>query len=360
MQLSIPLVKRRLSPTFFRSNFITKLFNWEYWPFWAIYWPLVPYWVWLSWRCKSFFFFTASNPGIEFGGMMGESKSKIYDLIPNQYLPVSVLIKPKTSKTEVLSLMKGLDLDFPIILKPDVGQRGWMVEKIRHEDDLGQYLKRIEVDFLMQEFVDYPVELGVFYHRLPYESVGEVSSIVVKEMLHVVGDGQQTIKQLIGQIPRASIQLETLRNTRPELMKQVPIVNEKVELVSIGNHCRGTKFLNGEDLITPALTLAIDKLSQQIDGFYFGRFDMKCTSIADLMKGQGIKIMELNGAGAEPAHIYHPGRSIWKGYRDIVYHLDLLADIAIVNHKMGVPYASFWTGIDVLFKSRAYYKKHKA
>jgi hypothetical protein len=55
-------------------NFMTRLTQWEYWPFEVIYLPIFVYWLWLSVKARSLFFFSAANPSIENGGMLGESK----------------------------------------------------------------------------------------------------------------------------------------------------------------------------------------------------------------------------------------------------------------------------------------------
>ncbi|WP_162555984.1 ATP-grasp domain-containing protein [Reichenbachiella versicolor] len=337
-----------------KSIFRIKLSRWEYWPFWAVYWPFVPYWVWLSLRSKSFFFFTAANPEIEFGGMLGEAKDKIYDLIPDEFLPKTIRFEPNISSSELLETLNSNGIIFPFILKPNIGNRGWMVEKISSKIELEYYLTEIKVPFLAQEFIDYSLELGVFYHRLPNEKKGVVSSVVMKELLHVVGDGKSTVAQLMTDSSRAKMHLETISEKDPILVNYIPEKGEKKLIVPIGNHCRGTKFLNANHLITDQLTQTFDHISKQIDGFYFGRFDLRCSSIEDLYQGKNIKIMELNGSGAEPAHIYHPGRSLWKGYRDIKYHLDRLCDISIANKKEGVSYYSTWQGLKALLEVRSY------
>ena len=109
-------------------------------------------------------------------------------------------------------------------------------------------------------------------------------------------------------------------------------------MVSIGNHCLGTKFLNANHLINDQLTAVFNKISHEIDGFYFGRYDLRCPSLSDLYEGKNIKIMELNGAGAEPAHIYQPGFSILEGWQVLLYHWHILYEISILNHKKGVAY----------------------
>ncbi len=227
--------------------------------------------------------------------------------------------------------------------------------KINTKEDLKAYLNDIEVDFLIQEFVNHPLELGVFYYRFPNEENGKVSSIVAKEMLYVEGDGKSTIKKLIENKPRARFQLDTLLEDYDEaFLNQVLPTGEKVELVSIGNHCKGTKFLDGTNWIDERLNQAIDQLAKEIPDYYFGRFDLRCESIDELKELKNFKIMELNGAGAEPAHIYQPGYSLLKAYRSIYHHIRVLSKISALNKKRGFPYWSTKKGLAKIKEIKAY------
>ncbi|PIB36576.1 hypothetical protein BFP72_14785 [Reichenbachiella sp. 5M10] len=331
-----------------------KIFRWEFWPFSLFYFPILIYWVWVTLRTRSLFFFTASNPGIEFGGMLGESKNKIFERIPTRYLPQTVKLEAGISLTEVEALLTEKQIDYPFVCKPDVGERGWMVERVESSAQLQQYLEDIQVDFLVQEYVGYEVELGVFYYRYPDRERGTVSSIVRKDMLKVTGDGCRSVRQLMREDARSKMHIRRLQVKDPERLAFVPNCGQTVELVAIGNHCLGTTFLNANSLINERLITVIDQLSQKIDGFYFGRFDLRCRSIEDLYAGEHFKILELNGAGAEPAHIYHPGYSLVQAYRDIVHHLRVLADISLLNHSRGIPYMSWREGLREVKKIRAY------
>ncbi|MCV9387771.1 hypothetical protein [Reichenbachiella ulvae] len=333
-----------------------KIFRWEFWPFSLFYFPVLFYWLWITLRARSLFFFTASNPGIEFGGMLGESKKKIFDLIPDEYIPATFLFDSQVNKEEVLKQMKAAGLHFPIVLKPDIGERGWMVELVKGEEQLQQYLEEVQVDFLLQEYVPYEIELGVFYYRYPDRPRGTVSSIVQKAMLSVVGNGQSTVEELMDGDARSKMHIDRLKRKNPDLLKRIPNAGETVELVSIGNHCLGTTFLNANHLINEKLIQTFDQVSQQIEGFYFGRYDLRCRSIEDLNVGRNFKILELNGAGAEPAHIYHPGYSLIQAYKDIIHHLKVLSDISIANHKRGVSYMGLSEGWKEIRKIKQYNK----
>jgi len=99
-------------------------------------------------------------------------------------------------------------------------------------------------------------------------------------------------------------------------------------------------------------------VSKKIDGFYFGRFDLRCKSIEALKQGE-MKIMELNGAGAEPAHIYHPEASLWNAYKVLFTHWKAMYEISVINHKSGTPYLSFIEGIRVVKNIKKYNKLKK-
>jgi len=292
-------------------------------------------------RAGSFFFFSASNPGIELGGMMGESKSGILDKIPEPFRAKYIIIKSRTQYHEVISKFETSGFSFPLIAKPDVGERGQGVQKINSLEALVTYHIHTEATYLLQEFVDFPVELGVFYYRYPQSSNGIVSSIVMKDFLKVYGDGISTLQQLIEAYPRARFVKEYLFRAFANELEAIPTLQEEILLESIGNHCRGTTFLNANKLINEKLEAVFDKISKQIDGFYYGRYDLRCKSIEDLYEGKNIKIVELNGCGAEPAHIYQPGFSFWEGQKILLCHHKAMFEISMQNHKNGVAFRSF-------------------
>ena len=270
--------------------------------------------------------------------MMGESKKDILDKIEDRYKPRTLLIPSQTPINDVFSQLQHEQIAFPLIAKPDIGERGWQVEKIEDGEGLVSYVQQQKNDFIIQEYVDEPLEFGVFYYRVPGQAKGVVSSIVQKDFLRVRGNGRNCIEELIAQSERAILQLPALRRQWGERLHDIPAEGEDILLVPIGNHSRGTKFLNANHLITPELTAQFDRISQSIAGFYYGRYDIRCRTIDDLTTGNHLKIMELNGAGAEPAHIYQPGFSIREAYRVLFHHWSVLYRISRENHRRGVAY----------------------
>jgi len=317
------------------SDFLIKLRSWEYWPWYVIYFPLIIYWVWLSAKARSFFFYSATNPAMKCGGLFGESKKQILDLLPKHLVPLTLLFNPEVSLAQVMGQLQENKLHFPVIAKPDIGERGILVEKIMNKEALASYISNAKYKFQIQEYVTAPLELGVFYFKFPHEMKGQVSSVVQKKMLTITGDGVSSIRELIVKNDRAKLQLGVLED-KMNLDEVLPL-NIQKELVSIGNHCKGTTFLNGEALINDKLVEVFDNIHQQIEGFNYGRFDLRCESLAHLYQGK-FKIMELNGAASEPAHIYHPGFSLFTAYKVLFYHWRKLYEIGVANHKLGIPY----------------------
>ena len=320
-----------------KHPFFIKLLNWEYWPTYIVHAPTMFMWLWFAIRARALFFFTRANPVIETGGVLGESKINILNRIPDAFLPKTIFVEQgKVSKTEILQMLQEQDISYPIIAKPDIGERGFLVEKLSSEEDLSVYLKQISVNFLIQEFIAYPIELSILYYRLPSATTGFITSFCIKETLKITGDGHSTIEALMENYPRAVLQLARFRQKHPSLLANIPNKGEIIELEPIGNHSRGTTFLNGNHHIDKQLVAVFDTIGFQMENIYYGRFDLKCASIENLKKGKDIKILEFNGIGSEPAHIYHPGYSLIKAYKELWEHWKIIYQISEIQKKKGI------------------------
>lgn len=326
--------------------FFHKIFHWEYWPFQIVYIPIYFLWAYYSLRAKSIFFFNASNPTIKNGGFMMESKKEIYDLIPQHFYPKTALIKEGTSVNEILEIIEKSGIKYPLIAKPDIGLRGSGVRKINTVADLKKYAQKANFDYVIQDLIPYEKEVGIFYVRYPNEKSGKITGIVSKEFLIVTGDGIATVEELIRKNPRYELQLQSLKR---EYGKQLLVIlpkGEKLNLVPYGNHARGAKFIDGSHWITPKLTQTIDEMCTQIQGFYFGRLDIMYHIFEDLENGIHFSIVELNGAGSEPTHIYDPKHSLFFAWKELARHITYMYEISIQNHKNGFPYLTRKNGMN--------------
>ncbi len=325
--------------------FLHKLTHWEYWPFQIVYIPIYFLWVFYAIKSRSLFFFNASNPSIQNGGFMNESKMKIYDLIPQKYYPKTQLISSNSQFHEALNMQQTESILMPFIAKPDIGLRGSGVKKINSIQDFENYHQKADFNYLIQNLIPYPNEIGVFYVRFPNQQKGKITGIVAKEFLIVEGDGTSTIQQLVLKNPRYAFQLEALKKDISIDLNEIIAANEKRNLVPFGNHARGAKFMDASDLISPKLNDVIDKMCQEIPEFYFGRLDIMYESIADLENGNHFLIVEINGAGSEPTHIYDPKHSLFFAWRELARHITYMYKISRQNHKKGVSYLTFKEGV---------------
>lgn len=326
--------------------FIHKLTHWEYWPFQVVYIPIYFLWIFYALRARSLFFFNASNPTIQNGGFMNESKIKIYDLIPQKYYPTTQLISSKSDFEAAMQQQSVANISFPFIAKPDIGLRGSGVKKINSIADFQAYHHKADFNYLIQNLIPYSNEMGVFYVRYPNETTGRITGIVAKEFFIVEGDGVATIEQLIVQNPRFAFQLQAIQKEANFDMKEVLKVGEQRNLVPYGNHARGAKFLDASEWITPKLTATFNEICTQIDGFYFGRLDVMYESVEGLENGQNFKIVEINGAGSEPTHIYDPKHSLFFAWKELARHITYMFQISVQNHKAGFSYLTFNEGME--------------
>jgi hypothetical protein len=308
---------------------------------WLVYFPVSFYYIYLALKARSFFFFSASNPSIETGGMFFESKWSIFKLIPTEYYPATVLVNKEDDFDAISAKITAAGIDFPLIAKPDRGERGWCVRKIGSASELASYKKVMQVDFLIQAYVTYPLELSVFYYRSPNSESGRLTSVTLKKLLTVTGDGYATVEDLIRRNNRSFLQYYKLKQNKQIDFNRVLDPGEQEVLVPYGNHVLGAMFLDYTHIIDEALVNTFDHISKQINGFYFGRFDLRCTSIEDLKMGKNIAILELNGAGAEPSHIYDPCFSFFKAQKVIASHYLMMYQAAFINRQAGVSFMSF-------------------
>lgn len=313
----------------------TKWTVWEYLPWWLANVPVYGIYVWFALRARHFFFFSNVNPAIPLGGAVGESKSDILNLVPAHLKPRMVFVSGEEAFESLMEKIQAAGLTFPVVAKPDVGERGFLVQKFSEPEALRQHLERFQAPFIIQEFIQLPVEMTVLFHRFPDSGRFGITSVCVKEFLSVTGDGQSSVRQLMARNPRSAFQLERFEREQPALLNTVPPAGNTLLLEPIGNHVRGTKFLNGNHLISPQLVSTFDAICRQIDGVLYGRFDLKCDSAEALSRGEFL-VMELNGVFGEPAHVYDPSFGMLRAYRDFYRHWRILFQLYHAQRALGV------------------------
>jgi len=341
------------------KSFFTKLFQWEHWPTFMFYVPLAPFYIYETIKAKHLVSYLVANPTIKYSGNGTESKFETIQLIPHQYKPKTVLVSENDTFKDVLHNIEKATIKFPLIAKPDIGFRGYLVKKIDTQNELEIYLKKNKIDIIIQEFIDYENECGLFYHRIPGETEGKITSITLKKFLTVTGNGISNLAELILADKRAYLYYNLMQNIHKGKMYDIPQKGEKIKLTVIGNHSKGTQFINGNHLISRNLGQMMDTLSKQIDDWYYGRLDIKYNTFEELIAGKNFKILEINGIISEPTHIYDPTNATYfDALRSIRKHWKIIYTIAKKNHEISnIPYPKFIPYFKDMMWLRKYSKK---
>lgn len=316
-----------------------RMTRWEFWPVWVLYPPVVLYILWLGMRHRSPSLFTSANPAIPGGGLVGESKHTILQgLGDGSGVAPSLLLEPGTPLHERMERLSTFAhrhrLDWPIVLKPDVGERGLGVHFAADAEAARDYLERATYDVIAQARVG-GAEFGVFYYRLPGEEQGHIFAITEKHLPEVTGDGVLTLEQLILSDNRAVSSARFFLRQHAGRLDWVPFLGQKVALTLLGTHSRGALFTDGARLITPALETAIDRVSRGYAGFYFGRYDLRATGADALMAGGPFTVLELNGVSSEATSIYDPRHGLIQAYRTLFAQWRLAFEIGRRNRAAG-------------------------
>lgn len=333
------------------NNKTTSFF--EFWPTPIIYLPVVIQWLYLSLRHRSLSLPLIANPSIPFAGMVGESKSSVLELAgdhANTFIAPFVCLNNDASKTldsrlnDTLKIMSDAGINFPVVAKPDIGCRGAGVKIINGTANLKNYLINFpeQSNFLLQTKVDYEAEAGIFYIRYPGQSQGCIFSIALKYSPYVIGDGIQTLRQLITTDLRAGKIAKAYLSRHQKILDEVIPDKLAFRLSFAGNHSKGSIFRNGNQFISDDLTRTFDKITDDLDDFYYGRFDVRFSSTEQLMKGKAFSILEINGASAEAAHIWDRNTSLGEVYKTLFYQYKTLFNIGCLNRKNGHKPPSIW------------------
>jgi membrane protein DedA with SNARE-associated domain len=318
---------------------VSRLWRWEFWPAWVFYLPLVPWFLYLAARYRSFTVWTAANPGIvPAGGVVGESKAGVLSELPPEWVVPTHLVpagEVGDRLRRVLNAVTHRGWEFPLILKPDAGERGAGVRKAHDPVDVQKYLLANPGSVIAQPFHPGPFEAGVFYYRLPGEDLGRIFSVTDKVFPVVTGDGRATLEELVWRHPRYRMQAATFLARHAADADRVLAAGERFVLATAGNHCQGALFRDGGRLVTPALGAAFDRIAKQFDGFFVGRFDVRYSDPYEFRAGRGFAIVELNGVTSESTNLYDPSWPIWRAYRTLFRQWALLFRIGDANRRRG-------------------------
>lgn len=303
-----------------------KWLYFEFWPAWLFYLPMIPIYLFLSIRYRSLIAPFLARPESKNGGMVGESKWDFLSHLSSgaPYALKAILIQPQTPWADVQQALSLAALNFPLVAKPDVGQRGFGVRFLQNEAELLEYLKHSRFAVILQQRSRFNREAGIFYVRHPGRKSGDIISITDKEFPVVTGDGISKLGDLILRDTRAQVIAPTYFQRFESQLDDVIGKEHVIRLVECGNHAQGAIFINGKSLNSEDLRTKIDEIAKGIPSFYFGRFDVRYESSELLKTGQNFEIVEVNGASAEATHIWDRQTTLWDAYKSLFHQWDLL------------------------------------
>lgn len=342
LQLVLTIIPRRRA--LHRS--IARLRRFEFWPTWMVYLPLVPWFIVQCLRARGLRHLSCVNPCWPDGGIVGESKAAGLTCFGMESVAPWFVAPARATEVDLddaVARLAGLgwteDWTWPVIVKPDVGERGAGVVLAAHESALRTALRDAAVPMLVQRFETGSCELGLFTIR-DADGVLRLFSICDKRLPVAVGDGRRSLSSLIASEPRLRMQEPVFREQCAMELERVPARDERVSLGFAGNHSRGCLFLDGERLRTPALEGWIAAIGRDSIGFNYGRLDVRFPDEAHAMSGRGGRILEANGLSSESTNMYDPSWSCWRAWRTMRAHWLEAFRIGLEQREHGVPPAT--------------------
>ncbi|GAA4489012.1 ATP-grasp domain-containing protein [Gluconacetobacter asukensis] len=311
--------------------------------------PLVIQWLWLGLRYRSQSLPSVVNPAIETGGLAGESKHACLASIGPHHGPWIARTLLISSKDVPKAAIMAVQLGFPLIAKPDIGWCGYGVRRINTIKKLTEYIKAFPTHaaFLLQEWVPGPYEAGLFYMRRPSEAHGRLIGLAVRHPPQIIGDGVRSITRLMIADPRLAPLISHYRTALPaNRLDHVPASGERVVLGTVASLRVGGRYENAMRLNTPDLEQKVNAIAHSMNGFHFGRLDVRFSSEDALRRGE-FQIIEVNGAGSEAIEFWDPTLSLWAAYRGVFAKQKTLLALAAEMRAAGhIP-----IGITPLFRA---------
>lgn len=317
-----------------------RLVRWEFWPVWAVYPPVLCWTLVQGIRFRGLTLWVNCNPGMKASGLALEEKGGILDSFKGREGRVRIAryrrIPPGDAKAmeKLEGFMAEFGLSFPIVLKPDFGQRGQGVEIVRNQAQAKRWLEECRDGVVVQEMIG-GLEFGVHWQKMPDAERGEIRSVCRKHPQFVTGDGRRSLEELILADDRAVLMSRYYFSKYRDQLGEIIPEGRKFTLAPIGTHARGAVFTDERELVTEELRKAFDELGERFPGFNFGRYDVKAPSVEDFQAGRNIVVLELNGVMGEPAHIYQPGYPWWKGVRDLCRQFQRATEIGAKWRELG-------------------------
>ena len=125
------------------------------------------------------------------------------------------------------------------------------------------------------------------------------------------------------------------------MLDQVIPAGEPYKLVFSASHCKGAIFRDGSQYITETLQQQLDNILGGLPEFYYGRLDIKFPDTDSLERGEGLEIVEINGASSESLHIWDSGAKLKDAWKALLFQYGSLFRIGAKNRQLGFPHTGY-------------------
>lgn len=290
------------------------------------------------------------NPDIDgISGMVGASKAHLNTKVNPHYRPKDLVFTAKSFPETLLPVLKQKKLSFPLFIKPVQGERAAGVQFLPSEADLLALELETEREYLLEDAVMTQSEFCISVVRDITTQKFHIFSLTERVIPTVTGDGQHSIAELIQTLPLTeaqkqkvlgALEADFLTTVLPKGLDQVVVRTASISY--------GTEYVRYDHTLSKAklqaITEQINTVLTAASGFNVGRFDIKADALDDLVSGN-FKVVELNGIGGMPTHVYERHLSLIQKQTILDEYFTLLNDLAQQLIQTGKQPMGFWTAI---------------
>lgn len=283
-----------------RRQIVMKIQNFlqpSYWPSWLLFLPIRVGVLALSLHFRRLTAFASANPAFgRIGGFIGDSKSLLLRpfqrdsrCCPSLALTLEDAPNERVREAVAFAACHG----FPLVFKPEVAEDGAGLRYLKNSEQLERFVRSAKEDFVLQKKFS-GLEFEVVWRRNPGLDDGRIMAIVQKKNVTVMGDGEQTLEELIWLDDIAVARGELFTQCHARDLNRIVPAGEVVVLNLSGSYGHGALCLHRPDLVTPELTAALSDFAKRFPGLHFARFDLRTTTEAELKAGRFI-VTEVGG-----------------------------------------------------------------
>ena len=283
----------------------------------------------------------AVNPGLSgMSGLMGMSKIEVNNRLNSDFRPRNIFCKklPSTKKELEKKFSEKYDkkITFPVIIKPDIGERSTGVQFILEENIDNYLIKNIrKTNFIIEEFIPYSREFGLSWIREPNTKNYDVIAFTERITPRAQPDGKNSLEKCIEKRCR---ELSISHEKQAKIFagfskKELDAIDFKAtSFVRTASISYGTslKRIQLDTATKSRLSELISDLIIDNKGIHAGRFDIKANNIDELL-AKKCSIIEMNGVAGAPLDIYDNEIPIPEKYEILFNYFDQVLAIAEKN-----------------------------